>query len=237
MATFLALSQDVCRRIGIAAPATIVNNTATTAARLLAQGNKAGKALTRKRPFMVLQEEHTFSTADGTAAYALPSDFDRIVDDSVWDRSNYWEVRGPLNPQEWQAIKSGLATSAQLRKRFRIKSTSGTRQFYIDPTPSAVETMVFEYISSHWCEDSGGTGQAALAADTDVLRIDEELWSLDMEWRMLRSLGLDYEEERTEAERALSAYFGSDGGAPVLFLSRRRVDLPVGNVPDTGFGT
>ena len=100
--------------------------------------SRSGRILAKRFNWVVLQKEHTFNTADGTASYALPSDFEKLLDLTTWDRANYWSHRGPTSPQEWQQIKSGLVASAQLTKRFRIKPDTRVNKFYIDPTPSAV---------------------------------------------------------------------------------------------------
>ena len=52
------------------------------------------------------------ATASGTVAlnfcqtqYAMPSDFDRPVDRTQWDKTRHWEMIGPDTAQQWQWLK------------------------------------------------------------------------------------------------------------------------------------
>lgn len=67
--------------------------------------------------------------------YVLPSDFQRAVDDTFWDRTNYWKMRGPLSPQQWQWYKSSNLGYATIYRRYRFRRISGATRLSIDPTP------------------------------------------------------------------------------------------------------
>lgn len=237
--SLLTICQNVAKICGVASPSAVIGVSEETAELLLACCNRAGKSLARRHNWVDLITEHTFSTAASTANYALPSDYSRLVDGTLWDRTNYERIRGPLSAQQWQLHKSSvLASTATTWKRFRIRRVSGATEFYIDPTPDAVESLVFEYISNNWCESSGGSGQAAWAADTDVGVLDEYLIELETTWRVLNRLGLSYEEEYNEAEKEVSQAIARDGGPRTLSLSGGRNTHLLGpqNVPDTGYG-
>jgi hypothetical protein len=198
----------------------------------------AGKSIHRRYPWTIMQKEHTFTTTASDNEYDLPTDFARFIDDTAWDRDAYWQMRGPLSPQEWQIAKSGLAQSAALRKRWRVKraSSGNTVSFFIDPTPSATDDLVFEYIASKWCSSSGGTPATDWAADTDVGILDEYLIELELRWRVMERLGLTYAEARDEADREIDKAWARDGGAPRLSLAEGDWQLPMPNVVETGFG-
>ena len=238
MATFLEICQAICDGIGIESPTTVASNTGDTERRLLALANKGGKALARMYDWAILQKEHTFTTVNGTAEYALPSDFGRFIDDTAWDRDAYMAMRGPLSASDWQVAKSGLIASAGIQKQWRLKraSASDTATFYIDPTPTnSTDDLVYEYIAKNWCASSGGTDQSAWAADTDVAILDEYLIELDLTWRMQERFGLSYQDARDEFERAAQLAYARDGGAAVVSLGRGAYSFGV-NVPETGYG-
>ena len=238
--SLLTICQGAINSIPLNAPSAIINNTNKTAVLALACAQQEGKALARRYNWDALNTEYTFPTVAAQEDYSLPSDYDRLDNDTLWDRSNYERIRGPLSPQAWQEYKSSvLASTATTWKRFRIRNVSGTVKFSIHPTPDAVETMVFEYISKNWCASSGGTGQAAWAVDSDVGVLDEYLMELGVKWRMLARLGMVYDEEREEYNNQVSMAIGRDGGAPNLSMSGRRRYQLIGpqNVPDTGYGT
>lgn len=238
--TLLTMCQQAANSIPVSAPSGVVGNTNETAVLLLASAQDEGNALARRYNWLSSVTEYTFATVASQEDYSLPSDFKNLVNNTLWDRDNYENIRGPLSPQQWQEYKSSvLATTNTVWKRFRIRNVSGATKFSIHPTPDAAETMVFEYVSANWCESSGGTGQSAWAADTDVGILDEYLMGLGIKWRLLNRLGMAYDEEKEEYEREVSVAIARDGGAPVINLTgRSRYHLiGPGNVSDTGFGT
>lgn len=235
--SLLTICQQVAGENGLPEPSAIVGSSDTTAKRLYRLAQRSGLRVARAHDWTVLQAVHTFSTVASTASYSLPSDFDRLIDDTIWDRTNYWESRGPLSPQLWQVAKSGLVASAALRKRWRIYADSLANVFYIDPTPDSADNMAFEYVVNTWCTTSGGTGQTAWAADTDLAVIEPELIELDMLWRLKRVLGQPYLEEKDQFDRALEQWIARDGGMPTLSLVKPKFRLSPGNTPETGFGS
>lgn len=235
--SLLTVAQAVAEELGLDAPGAVVGSSDKTATQLLRLINRSGKQLAKKN-WAVLQKEHTFSTVDATASYDLPSDFERLLDGTIWDRTSYWSLRGPLSPAQWQTYKSGLVAQSTVRSRFRVKPDTRVNKFYLDPTPSSVVSMVFEYASDQWVKDSANAGgKTAYALDTDIALISEELIELDVIWRFLARKGFAYEEEKQEAEDAINRAFAEDGGAVVLNMGGAPTapDFRM-NLPEGGFG-
>jgi len=224
--TLLAICQNAARQIPIPIPTVIVGSTDSNAALLYGMATRSAQDVYRKCMWTCMQREHTFTTVASQADYALPGDFGRFIDETAWDRTNYWAMRGPKSPQEWQFFKSSiLGGSLPIMRRYRIKPDAGVNSFFIDPTPPETgNTLVFEYVSRNWCQSAIGVGQATWAADTDVLQPDandqfnEYLVELGVVWRMLERLGLAYSEAKDEFERELSMAKSRDGGAPTLSI-------------------
>ena len=237
--TVFTMAEDICRAAPVEVPGSIIGNSDDTARLLQVSLNDAGKWLARRHDWVDMVKEHTFTTVASQADYDLPTDFKYIIDYTAWDRSNFERTRGPLTAQEWQERKSSvLASTATTWKRYRIRCVSGAKKYSIDPTPSTTDDMVFEYMSTSWCESSGGIGRTAFAADDDVGILDEEIIYLQAKWRFLNRLGMAYAEEKAEAMDATDFKIANDGGVRRLRLDHRRQYFLVGpqNVPDTGFG-
>lgn len=235
------ICQNAAEGIPINVPTTIYGNSDETATMLLSQANRAGKALARM-DWPELQIEYEFTTTIGTADYALPDDFDRMISMTAWNRSQYWRARGGLTPRAWQEIKSSVLGNTIIGTRFRIRRVSGIgfRALSLDPTPTAAEDLVFEYISNQWCASSDlVTYRKAWGADTDVGILDEYLLELGLHWRVLNRLGMSYLEEREEYDREVAKAFAVAGVMEPLELSPSRNIrlLNFRNVPDTHFGS
>lgn len=232
--SLLTICQAAASSSGFSVPLVIVGNNDATAVLLLSLINKSGKALARK-PWQVLQKEYAFSTVVSQSDYTLPADYGWFQNDTCWDRSNYWQLRGSLSPQEWQVYKSGIQTTTP-RNRFRVKGNL----LVIDPTPSAIASMVIEYVSDLWVATSGAPtvgAQDAFAADTDVSLIDEYLLELDLTWRFLERKGLAYLEAKNEAMSEIDKAFAHNAPSNTVNMAGNydAVWPPLPTVPVTGY--
>lgn len=210
--TLLSLAQDAADQIGIVRPSTVYGNAATEARKLLRYANQAGRHLV-KMDWQALRSEQTFtSLAQETQTSMIPSDLDHFLDETFWNRSRDRPLYGPKTPQEWQAIKATVTAAAIDTYAYR-----GTA-ILINPVPTAGETFAFEYITTKFCQSSGGTAQAAWAADTDTARISEELFTLGIVWRYKHGEGLAYTDDFNVCEEFRKKIYAQD-------QPRRTIDM------------
>jgi hypothetical protein len=197
---------------------------------------RGGRALMRAHPWTQLQTAYTFPTVNGTASYALPTDFNRILDGTAWNRSSQLPMHGPLNAQQWEAEKA-RATVSTGRQFFRIFGNL----FYIHATPSSAETVAYEYISRYWVDTGGGTTPDAESPTTaaDSLFLDPDLLVADLKLRFLRAKGFDASAAQLDYEAAWATATGADSAAPVIDMAGgsgfRYLDGS--NLPDSNFGS
>jgi hypothetical protein len=234
--SLLTICQAVAREVSLLVPATIIDNDDPTATRLLSMAHRSGQKLSQ-RDWKVLTKEHTFTSSSSTANYALPSDYNRMVQETAWSRTDYLRAR-QLDPQDWQRFKSGLGTAIGTAQRWRIVPVSGVRKFSIDNPGTGGKALVFEYVTDNWCMTSGSVGLTDWTNDTDVPVIDAALLELDMIWRTLRASGRSYAGERQDAMDAIEKAFAEDMPPRILNLgaSRHRAFVGGANIPDSGFG-
>jgi len=209
----LTIVQDVQGRIGLPRSTAVMSATDQTTRSLLALSIQEGKELARYGNWQALTKEKTFTTvAAETQTDAIPTDFGFILDDTVFNRTTVRKLEGPLSAQQWQDLKA--LPSQPVFPQFRIRGNS----FLYLPTPSAGDTIAYEYVSKYWVDtDADGIGNAVTwAADANTSVLDEELITLGVIWRFKKARGLDYSEEfRTydiERRKALTR----DGGKPKL---------------------
>lgn len=228
--SLLSIAQSTVKACGFAVPNTIVGNTDNTAMMLLALVNKAGKQLA-KLPWQTLQKEYTFNLANGTQTYAFPSDLGHFRNETFWNRSQFWSMRGSLTAMQWQLFKSGIQTTMP-RQRFRIRNNL----IYIDPTPTAADAVVIEYISKNWVTD-GSSFFNGYTTDTQTSLIDEDLMELELTWRFLERKGLAYAEARDESDHMRERLLGRDIPKQTLDFGVGGADIwpPIPTVPTTGY--
>lgn len=238
--TVLKIVQDVTADLSLPEPSFVVGNTDPNVRQLARYLVKtATDCVKHDPPFAILQREYTFQTTQGEGEYDLPPDFQRMISDTVWDRNQYWQVRGSLSPQQWQVIKSGLVQTARISSNFRVKRSSSVaaKKFFLDPVAGEDNTeLVFEYISNAFLETPEATVRSQLTADDDIVIFDAELMKMGIVWRWREARGHPYQTMMAEYMSNMDIETANDIPAPALSPTSVPYTLPVGNVPDSGFG-
>ena len=241
MRTLLQIVQAAVDELGsINRPTTVVGSQDQQVQQILALANREGKELAAREGISggwpQLRKEHTITTVASQENYDFPTDLQYFMNTTSWDRSQHWPLRGPISPQEWQILKSGVIGSTGPRRRFRIMAG----QIYFDPAPEvSSDTFVIEYYSDTWCASSGGSAQRLWASDTDVPILPDDCFILGLQWRFRRAKGLDYAEEFNAYEAQVERDLGRTGMAPVLDIATPASGirfLDENNIPDTGYG-
>jgi hypothetical protein len=169
----------------------------------------------------------------GQVNYAMPSDFQRMVNKTQYNKSNRWSVIGPKDAQEWQWLKASYVTTGP-RMRFRIAGN----KFVIWPMPTAQVILGFEYQSGSWAASASGTPQQKLINDTDTSLFPDYLMILGTKLKYFQIKGFDTTDLKADYYRELSKFKAQDAGADTLSLAPRypNILLTQNNLPDTGFG-
>lgn len=214
--SLLSIIQDVTARVGLPPPTQVIGSSDNQIRMLLSLAQEEGKELAQRHSWQALTFEHTFTTtATETQTGALPAGYGRMIEGSVYNRTQKRPVVGPLTPQRWQQIKSTLSVS--IWSAFRLRGNV----WMMSPTPAADDTIYYEYVSKYWCGGASATEptQDAWAADTDQGFLSEELMGLGIRWRFLKARGLDYAEPFRLYEEQYMRIAGADGGNRIIDLS------------------
>ena len=132
-------------------------------------------------------------------------------------------------------------------ERFIFDVSDGSADGTIDifPTPTAVETLSYWYVSENWAANAAGTPKNTMDVDTDTPRIPDHLLSLGAAWMAKRSESLPYLDDRNDWERLLEQAIANDAMPPRAHANRDpvyrlgcwdwRAQWPC-SVPDGGYG-
>lgn len=212
--TLLSLVNDAQDILSIPRSGIVATSTDQNVRTLLGLANQEGRELAKRHAWEELVTEKTFTaTASAIQTGAVPTDMDRFLIGTFFNRTNHRRVTGPLLPEEWQAQQA--LTSSVLFDSFRFRGGD----ILITPTPAGTETYAFEYVSKNWCQSSGDTGQASWAADSDTGVLDEKLMLLGIIWRFRKARGFDYAEEFATYEKEVLQAIMRDGSRRTINYS------------------
>ncbi len=211
--TLLTICNNAADEVGIDRPSSVIGNSDPSAQKLLRYANKAGNWLMRSVVWQALRKEGTFTSVAGeTQTSILPSDFDRFVKETFWNRTDYILISGPVTATEWQGLK---AYDYQGDTKFAYRGDA----VLLIPAPGAGKSLAFEYVSNQWCQSSGGTGQSAWAADTDVGVLDEELILRALKFTYLTDEGLPNDVAFQEMRDYMDTMIENDQPAANIMVS------------------
>lgn len=170
-----------------------------------------------------------------TGVYSLPIDFDTFIDQTGWQKSYFWPLRGPYSAQMWQRVVNYPTTGIYVA--FRIQND----QLWLWPQPPPIGIgITFMYKTRGWVTDAT-TGQLkdAPTVGIDVVNYDSLLIMKFLKLRFLEAIGHD----TTDAKEQFKVVFDmktsqNEAAAPELELAKdARYPFITGfNSPDTGFG-
>lgn len=182
------------------------------------------------------------ATASGTASsltftqtkYAFPTDFDRLIDRTNWDKTQHWEMLGPETAQQWQSLKSGFISTGP-RVRFRPLGNL----FQIWPAIGAEHTLGFEYVSNYWAATTAGVAKGSFTVDTDTCIFPDRLMVLFLKLKYWQIKGFDTTALLQEFNAELNLAKAHDSGSPTLSMNPRINSVLIGwnNIPDSGYGS
>lgn len=172
--------------------------------------------------------------------FDIPTDFDRYIDQTQWDRRFRWELIGPQSPQADQWQRSGIVPFGP-RRKYRQVGRRPTA-FRIWPPPQndgdVPGTLVWEYISNAWVDKADGSTADALTADDDDVIFPEGLLELGIKWRFWQIKGFEYAALQAEYIDWVNREKARDGGQKPISLNRRRSRdhlIGTGHIQDGSF--
>lgn len=166
--------------------------------------------------------------------YAMPADYDRIVDRTQWDKTRHWEMIGPLSSQQWQFLKSAFISTGP-RVRWRMMGN----MFQIWPLLGTSEYLGFDYISNGWVTDTTGNTKSNFSLDTDMCIYPDRLMTLGLKLKYFEIKGFDTSSIRHDYQGELDRAKAMDGGSATLSFAPAINSILIGwnNIPDSGYGS
>ncbi len=202
--------------------------------------NSAGQELCELHPWQKLVNRYEIVTQPGdTGEYDLPDDFNYMLDQTGWDRTNDLPVGGPLSAQDYTYLVGRDLASNTLYASFRI--VDGVVNLFPAPPPEDLR-LTFEYISRNWLQEQGAPepNRDTIGAGSDTCVLDPLLIIKMLKLKFLQAKGFDTSQAALEFDTLLGSRTGKSTGASILSASNSGRTFPYlspcRNVGDTGFG-
>jgi hypothetical protein len=227
----LEICQEALEEIGVDPPGSLSAG-GDLGAQLLAIANSTGRDIAKRGDWQALRTEGTFTTtAVETQVSSIKTSYPylrRMLDNTMFNRTQQRRIVGPIGPQAWQRLKADSATPASLMWYLRGNT------ILFPGTPTASESVYFEYIDTRWCSNStGATLKEAFTDDTDIPRLDDYAFVLGVRWRFLQKKGFEYGEVFREYEDWIAERLGSDRPHETLSLNpHSRIEGADTQIPD-----
>jgi len=167
------------------------------------------------------------------AKYPLPSDWDRQVDRTHYDKSKRWEMLGPTDAQQWQFLKSSYISTGP-RIRYRILGG----YFQVWPAMNTNEYLGFEYMSNQWATSSASVTQSSFLADSDTCIFPDRLMVTALKKKYFEIKGFDATAFTRDYLQQLSFAKANDSGSATLSFAPVPGSVLIGfeNIPDANYG-
>lgn len=170
----------------------------------------------------------------GKTKYPMPSDFDRQISRTAYDKSRRWAMLGPATPQEWEWLKSSYISTGP---RIRYRYFGGFLQTW--PIIATGDLLSIEYMGNGYAIDAGtGLNKSLFTADTDTFIWSDRLFIAAFKYFYMAQRGLDTDMSGLMFQRQLSIEKAKNKGADTLSMGGSYQPLLIGlnNVPDGNYG-
>lgn len=216
--TLLEICVEALRETNVDPPSAIVSG-GDMGKQLLYIANSTARELVGRTTWNDLILEGTFDTvAAETQIASMKTTFPnlkKIVDKTIYNRTQQKRVLGPLSPQAWARLKSEQSAGvAELYYRLR-----GDALLFAS-VPTAGESIYFEYVDNRVVSNPDGSDFTKdFESDLDIPRLPEELFIHGIRWRFLQSKGLEYGEAFRAYEDLIETHIGDQMPAENLSVN------------------
>lgn len=165
--------------------------------------------------------------------YAMPSDFDRQIDRTHWDKTQHWQMIGPETAQQWEWLTSGYISTGPI-VRYRIFGN----YFQIWPPQGSQHYLGFEYMSNAWARSTLDVAKSSFTVDTDTCVYPDRLMVLGLKHKYYQAKGLgDIYKDDFDAQYDIAV--AADAGAQTLSMNPKVPEVLLGfnNIPSSGYGS
>lgn len=178
MKTALSIIQSLRYRLNLSAPSTLVSITDTDELQMLHLLYAVCEELRQARCWTQLKRSYNFNTVSTTASYQLPQDFYAPLLQTQVNDDEDERLIGPVGDAYFNDLLY-LGSASSRNYTYRVfgrdeNTASGGGQMVLSPTPSAVDTVRFDYITRsfllprNWAASTSYTASSYVNASGNI---------------------------------------------------------------------
>jgi len=211
--TVLSAAQSAALRLLGRKPTSVFSSSSAFEMELADLATETAVAIAKEHEWQKLKKLGTLTGNGSATAFDLPTDYDRMVKDgnvhsSLYQTAFFSRVD---SLDDWILIGDLLATASP--GNWIVLGG----QMNIKPAMPSNETARFYYISRNITATS-----PAFTSDSDEFVLPERLLTLGLIWRWRAQKRMEYAEDMTNYELALSQEIARDRGARIISVGTRR---------------
>jgi len=216
--TILSVARDVCLVIGLDQPDTFMGATDREYLELARVARDTAVMIASAFDWQKLQAIHTITGDGSSEEFAMPEDYDRMVETAdMWSSRWIWSIMHVANPNDW--LQMQVVPYTALTGQWIIYGGN----FHFLPVMDATETVKFFYVSKNIVEDDAGNPKETFTDDADTYRLSEKLLELGMIWKWRENKGLPYDEKKADYDVKLGELMRRDAGSRSVVRGSARI--------------
>ncbi len=190
MSTLKDIVREFAGRSTIKRPNIVAGSLDLQVVQVLSLLNEEIEEVTRDFILQGIQREATFVTTaaenQGPLDTLAGTPVRFVLNGIMWNRTTRLPIKGPLDPQIWQAMKASQLTGPIYEYRIR-----GNDLLFL-PVPTAGDTVAFEYVPEYVISDGDtpATMKQYFTKDTDTCLLPDVILLAGLRWRWKAEKGL-----------------------------------------------
>lgn len=216
--TVLSVVQSAAPAIALDVPQQVFGNPAREMVEMRALLNEVARQVADEAEWSILLKTHTITGDGASEEFPLPADFGRMVKDArLWSSSiTTAPLCHVLSIDDWLALEVQSIDPA-----YGQWIVFGG-EMHVRPVRSSGEMIKYAYQHCNLVKDVGGSLKKEFTNDQDEFVLPERALTLGIVWNWKQRKGLDYAEDLSLYQDALSFAIGRDKGPATLTVGRAR---------------
>lgn len=212
--TLLNVIQQVSRELAQPVPSAVLSDQTAATQQLLALTIAACDELADMLDWQRLRKTAVINTIAGTAEYALPADFLRMVPNTHWDRTNTRPLSGGFTASKWAGLNQSSPGSCT---DFRLVGN----KVVLFPKPGTTSICItYEYVSRFYVQSSGSSlMQAEFNQDSDGTVFHDRLLINFVKLKFMQEQGMNTYAAAENFNATLASAKATDVPAPIISMS------------------